>query len=157
EKVKVYLKDKEDAKKNVQLNHWQRPKAMTAAGQRNWNFIVFYPNYQAGEEVEITLPFDRHTRKQFLNSTSAKTTDSTGHSLITTVQLEKAGATFQRVAYKHENAGKSNFVFNIAVIGWEQDIFKHQSDSYLVKTSPKRQQAIQFTLDNSTLMLGEEK
>src|SRR5699024_4924275 len=28
EKVKVYLKDKEDAKKNVQLNHWQRPKAM---------------------------------------------------------------------------------------------------------------------------------
>src|SRR5690625_3939211 len=157
EKVKVYLKDKEDAKKNVQLDHWQRPKAMTAAGQRNWNFIIFYPSYQEGEEVQITLPFDRRTSKQFLNSTSGKTTLSKGHSLVTTVKLEKAGATFQRVTYKHENAAKSNFIFNIVVIGWQQDIFKHQSDSYLVKTSPKRQQAIQFTLDNNTLMLGEEK
>src|SRR5699024_10563657 len=43
EKVKVYLKEEENKRKKVRLDHWQRPKAMTKAGQRNWNFIIFYP------------------------------------------------------------------------------------------------------------------
>lgn len=155
EKVSVYLEGEEDD--HAKLVHWQRPNALTTAGRRRWNFIVFHPNYQEGEKVQITLPFDRHTAKRFLNASSQNNAETKGYSLVVTVTLGRTGATFQRITYKHENAAKSNFTFDIAVIAWEPKLFEHQSDSYLVKTSPKSQQALQFTLDNSSLVLGEKK
>src|SRR5699024_8275628 len=151
------MHDEEKSKKKIELEHWLRPKTTTAAGRRNWNIIVFHPNYRVEDEVHITLPFDRHTSEKFLNSISRKTTIRKGYSLVTKVKSEQAVATFQRVKYKHEDTAKGDYTFNIAVIAWQPYIFKNQSDSYLVRTSPKREQAIQFTLDESILELGEDK
>src|SRR5699024_2426893 len=133
---------------------WKRPKSTTAAGRRNWNIIVFHPNYQVEDEIEITLPFDRSTAEKFLTGASQKTTKRKGHSIVSTVKLKQAGSTFQRVSYKHEDTAKGNYQFNIAVIAWQPNMLKNQSDSYEVKTTPKHEQAIQFTLDESTLNLG---
>ncbi len=69
EKVRTVVLDGDE--KQV-LDVWKRPKSITAAGRRNWSFVIFHPNYQEGQKIEITLPFDRHTQTKFLNSTSKK-------------------------------------------------------------------------------------
>jgi len=154
EKMTVNKQDNHDSEIKTKLEYWKRPKSTTAAGRRNWNIIVFHPNYQVEDEIEITLPFDRSTAEKFLTGASQKTTKRKGHSIVSTVKLKQAGSTFQRVSYKHEDTAKGNYQFNIAVIAWQPNMLKNQSDSYEVKTTPKHEQAIQFTLDESTLNLG---
>lgn len=151
EKVKANLLSDEQGKT---LDVWRRPKSNTAAGRRNWSFIIFHSAYKAGEKVELILPFDRNTRKQFLNSTSQKIAVASGHSLKATLELEEDGITFERVVYKHEDATSSNYSFSILVVASEPAFLECQRDSFVVISTPKARRALQLTLDNQQLTLG---
>lgn len=139
------------------LTVWQRPRSHTAAGRRNLSFIIFHPNYQVGENVELILPFDRRTKTEFLNSTSKKVAVSRGQSIIANVKLEPSGITFMRVVYKHENTSTGNYSFNIAVAACEPSFLDAQSDTFIVKSTPKSARAILFTLDNQELIIGNQR
>ena len=73
--------------KSNTLELWKRPNSNTAAGLRNWNILIFYPEYQEGQVVEIIFPFDRNTKKEFLNSTSKKIARTSGYSVIAELEL----------------------------------------------------------------------
>lgn len=138
------------------IDFWTKPLSTTAAGKRNWSILIFHPTYQEREEVIIHLPFDRNTSKAFLNESSAKTTETKGYSLVTTVELDESGATFQRVTYTHKNSAKSKYVFNIAVIAWTPTLLKDYSDSFSIITSSKVKRCLQITHEEETINIGEE-
>ena len=93
--------DSESIKAKVNINGeintlelWKRPNSNTAAGLRNWNILIFYPEYQEGQVVEISFPFDRNTKKEFLNSTSKKIARTSGYSVIAELELNDARVYF---------------------------------------------------------------
>lgn len=136
------------------MSFWKRPKSDTAAGRRNWSFLIFHPTYKEGEKIEITLPFDRHVKKEFLNSTSKKVARTSGHSVIAELTLEQDGATFGRVVYKHENATNGNYTFTFVVLASEDTFFEAFRKSFQVVATSKAKRAIHLTLDNQHLVFG---
>ncbi|MBY0099450.1 DNA phosphorothioation-dependent restriction protein DptH [Mesobacillus maritimus] len=148
EKVKVSVDSQS-------LSYWKRPKSDTAAGRRNWSLLIFHPTYKEGEKIEITLPFDRHVRKEFLNSTSKKVARTSGHTLIAELTLEQDGATFGRVVYKHENATNGNYTFTFVVLASDAAFFESFRTSFQVVATSKAKRALHFTLDNQRLVFGD--
>lgn len=148
DKVKVNLGEQS-------LQFWKRPKSSTAAGRRNWSFIIFHPTYKEGETIEITLPFDRHTKKEFLNSTSKNVARASGHSLIAELELGQDGATFGRVVYKHENTAVGNYSFNFVVVASEMNFFENFQKSFQVVATSKAKNSIHLTLNNQSLIFGD--
>ncbi len=147
EKVKVSVEAQS-------IQFWKRPKSNTTAGRRNWSFIIFHPSFKEGEKVEITLPFDRHTKKEFLNSNSKKIARTSGRSLIAELKLGQGGATFGRVVYKHENTASGNYSFNFVVIASEEKFFENLRTSFQVVATSKAKQSIHLTLNSQSLILG---
>ncbi|SFB98970.1 DNA phosphorothioation-dependent restriction protein DptH [Bacillus sp. OV322] len=137
------------------LPFWKRPKSDTVAGRRNWSFLIFHPTYKEGEKVEIILPFDRHTKKEFLNSTSKKVARTSGHSVIAEVTIEQVGATFGRVVYKHENSANGNYTFTFIVVASEATFFEAFRTSFQVVATSKAKRSIHLTLDNQRLVFGD--
>jgi DNA phosphorothioation-dependent restriction protein DptH len=148
EKVKVSVDSQS-------LSFWKRPKSDTAAGRRQWSFIIFHPTYREGEKIEITLPFDRYVKKEFLNSTSKKVARTSGYSIIAELILEQDGATFGRVVYKHENAANGNFTFSFIVVASEAAFFEAFRTSFQVVATSKAKRAVHLTLDNQRLVFGD--
>lgn len=148
EKVRVSVDSKP-------LTFWKRPKSDTTAGRRNWSFLIFNPNYKEGEKVEITIPFDRHTKKEFLNSTSKKVARTSGYSVIVELLLEQVGSTFGRVVYKHENAANSNYTFSFVVVASEEAFFQSIRSSFQVVATSKAKRSLYLTLDNQGLIFGD--
>lgn len=138
-----------------ELEFWKRPKSETAAGRRNWSFIIFHPKYKKGEKIEITFPFDRNTKKEFLNSTSKKVASTSGHSIVTELELVKEGATFGKVVYKHENTTSGNYVFSFVVVASEAAFFEAFRNSYRVVANSRAKQSIHLTLDKQNLVFGD--
>ncbi|WP_214827807.1 DNA phosphorothioation-dependent restriction protein DptH [Exiguobacterium algae] len=136
---------KVDGSKLESSHFWRRPQSETKSGQRTWHIIVF--SSQETETVQIHLSFDRHTSKQFLDNKSAKTTTSSGHSLITTIKNETNQVAFSRVRYKHEGQSSTTYLFNIAVVPLSPEFLKPYQTRYLIDTTPKSQQAIRLILD----------
>ncbi|SIQ07690.1 DNA phosphorothioation-dependent restriction protein DptH [Bacillus cereus] len=148
EKVKITVESQT-------LQFWKRPQSSTAAGRRNWSFIIFHPTYKEGEKIEITLPFDRHTKKEFLNSTSKKIARTRGYSLIAELKLGQDGATFGRIVYKHEKAASGNYSFNFVVVSSEKQFFEAFQTSFQVVATSKAKQSIHLTLSNQSLIFGD--
>lgn len=143
-----------NAEGSHELEFWKRPKSNSASGRRNWSFVVFYPDYQAGEKIEITLPFDRRTHLKYLNSNSKKVAVTKGHSLVVTLDLEAVGTTFERVVYKHEEATSGTYTFSIVVVACNPSFLEAQSASFFVQSATKASRALQLTLDNQNLVFG---
>ncbi|WP_158591822.1 DNA phosphorothioation-dependent restriction protein DptH [Oceanobacillus halophilus] len=137
------------------LELWSRPKSNTAAGQRNWSILVFYPDYQEGQKLEITFPFDRNTKKEFLNSTSKKIARSSGYSIIAELELNSEGSSFGRVVYNHENTTSGKYSFNFAVIASEPSFFEAYRKSFKVVATSKKKRSLHLTLENQSLVLGD--
>ncbi len=152
EKIKAIVKI--DGKTQT-LELWKRPNSNTAAGQRNWSILIFYPEYQEGQEVEISLPFDRNTKKEFLNSTSKKIARTSGHSVIAELELKSEGSTFGRVVYNHENTASGKYSFNIVVVACDASFFEAYRTSYKVVATSKKKQAVHLALENQSLILGD--
>lgn len=148
EKVKITVESQT-------LQFWKRPQSSTAAGRRNWSFIIFHPTYKEGEKIEITLPFDRHTKTEFLNSTSKKIARTRGHSLIAELKLGQDGVTFGRIVYKHEKAASGNYSFNFVVVSSEKQFFEAFQTSFQVVATSKAKQSIHLTLSNQSLIFGD--
>ncbi|MCC9623285.1 DNA phosphorothioation-dependent restriction protein DptH [Thalassospira sp. MA62] len=145
---------KTDGSKLSTSHFWKRPQSETKSGQRTWHIIVF--STQEADTVQIHLPFDRFTSKQFLDNKSAKSTVSSGHSLITTIENNSTQVTFSRVRYKHEGQTSSTYLFNIAVVPLSPEFLNPYQSRYLIDTTPKNQQAIRLILDGHHLVeLGD--
>lgn len=145
---------KTDGSKLSTSHFWKRPQSETKSGQRTWHIIVF--STQEADTVQIHLPFDRFTSKQFLDNKSAKSTVSSGHSLITTIENNSTQVTFSRVRYKHEGQTSTTYLFNIAVVPLSPEFLSPYQSRYLIDTTPKNQQAIRLILDGHHLVeLGD--
>lgn len=145
---------KTDGSKLPTSHFWKRPQSETKSGQRTWHIIVF--STQEADTVQIHLPFDRFTSKQFLDNKSAKSTVSSGHSLITTIENNSTQVTFSRVRYKHEGQTSTTYLFNIAVVPLSPEFLNPYQSRYLIDTTPKNQQAIRLILDGHHLVeLGD--
>lgn len=145
---------KTDGSKLSTSHFWKRPQSETKSGQRTWHIIVF--STQEADKVQIHLPFDRFTSKQFLDNKSAKSTVSSGHSLITTIENNSTQVTFSRVRYKHEGQTSTTYLFNIAVVPLSPEFLNPYQSRYFIDTTPKNQQAIRLILDGHHLVeLGD--
>lgn len=145
---------KTDGSKLSTSHFWKRPQSETKSGQRTWHIIVF--STQEADTVQIHLPFDRFTSKQFLDNKSAKSTVSSGHSLITTIENNSTQVTFSRVRYKHEGQTSTTYLFNIAVVPLSPEFLNPYQSRYLIDTTPKNQQAIRLILDgHHSVELGD--
>ncbi len=143
-----------DGSKLSTSHFWRRPQSETKSGQRTWHIIVF--STQEADTVQIHLPFDRFTSKQFLDNKSAKSTVSSGHSLITTIENNSTQVTFSRVRYKHEGQTSTTYLFNIAVVPLSPEFLNPYQSRYFIDTTPKNQQAIRLILDGHHLVeLGD--
>ncbi|TCI65747.1 DNA phosphorothioation-dependent restriction protein DptH [Exiguobacterium sp. SH0S1] len=133
---------------------WRRPQSETKSGQRTWHIILFAPEH--ANDIQIHLPFDRYTSKQFLDNKSAKNTTSSGYSLITSVEVDSNQVTFSKVRYKHEGQSSTTYLFNIAVVPLTPEFLTPYQTRYLVDTTSKSQQAIRLILDgHNVIELGD--
>lgn len=133
---------------------WRRPQSESKSGQRTWHLLIF--TSEDTKDVQIHLPFDRHTSKQFLDNKSAKNTTSSGHSLVTTVEVDSNQVTFSRVRYKHEGQSSTTYLYNIAVVPLTPEFLLPYQTRFMIDTTPKSQQAIRLILDgHNTIELGD--
>lgn len=119
--------------------------------KRNWDIVIFHPDYKDGEKILMKLPFTRNTSSSYLAGKSEKFVESKGHSLYVNITLNKENYTFERVSYRHENMSTSTFTFKILVLKESEDWFENHRESFSITTKG----ALSLDLQEENLVFGD--
>ncbi|MEK4092857.1 MULTISPECIES: DNA phosphorothioation-dependent restriction protein DptH [unclassified Viridibacillus] len=125
---------------------WQKsPK------KRTYELIIFHPEYEPSEEIEVKLPFSRYTSDSYILKRSAQFVSSKGQSLYANIALEEGNITFKNISYRHENMTSSAFTFRIMVLKEEQEWLSHYELTYGLTAAGR----LSLNLSDENVILGD--
>lgn len=118
---------------------------------RSYDIIIFLPDYEVSEEIEVKLPFSRNTSESFILKRSSKFVTSKGHSLYANIKLEEGNLTFKNISYRHNNMSTSAFTIRILVMKETPEWLKNYELSFGLTSNGR----IHFNLSNEHIILGD--
>ncbi|MDR0136693.1 DNA phosphorothioation-dependent restriction protein DptH [Metabacillus idriensis] len=145
EEVKIWRV--EDADKEVLVKTYWKMKSRI----RTYDFVIFIPEVKAGQQLKVKLPFTSNTKQEYINDKSKIFTKAMGHSLEVILNL-KAGSTFVKSDYKHENMTKGAYSFRFLVLPIVGIILAGHDNSFSLNTKGH----LVLELKNEYLVFGEE-
>jgi DNA phosphorothioation-dependent restriction protein DptH len=117
------------------LIFWEKSSKETVAGRRNRHLLVFNPDKE--KNINLKFEFSEFLKKEFVHKKSENVCMPSGKKLLVTLNHKADSSSFHQVVYTHKNQSKSKYVFNIAIVECESNIFKTVQTAYEINNKLK--------------------
>ena len=151
ERKDIYLKADEITVLRKKSNEKIKTFWQKSSKKRTYEVIIFHPDYEPSETIEVKLPFSRHTSENYILKRSANFVTAKGHSLLANIELSDEYSTFKNISYRHENMSSSAFTIRIMIIKETEDWLKRYELSYGLTSAGR----LLLNLSDENLIFGD--